>query len=56
MYAKPQQSSDDIDTIAAGRPAGPLKFIRRNLLPVGVAATAAVALAAFPQASYAAVA
>ena len=57
MYAKPQQSSDDdVDTIVAARPAGPLKFIRRNLVPVGVAATAAVALAAFPQASYAAVA
>merc|ERR1719253_939526 len=33
IYAKPQQGSDDIDTIAAGRSAGPLKFIRRNLLP-----------------------
>ena len=56
MYAKPLQNKDVEDVVASQPPAGPLKFIRRNIVPVGVATTAAVALAAFPQASYAAVA
>ena len=57
LYAKPLRTSKDVEDIVASQPpAGPLKFIRRNIVPVGVAATAAVALAAFPQASYAAMA
>ena len=56
MYAKPLQNKDVEDIVASQPPAGPLKFIRRNIVPVGVATTAAVAFVAFPQASYAAVA
>ena len=59
VYARPQRKTTVEEDIGAPpqqqQQSGPLQFIRRNVVPVGVAATAALALAAFPPASYAAV-